>query len=249
MYIISKFHDYYDTVLKQGIDKTILYKRDMVKSVSVYKEDFLKFQNIPDNYNRLFSDCSLVQLIPFVVGYCGKFKLGYEAVALYPVLKKTFLYSADEIEQFLIDTDTIKYFKKFYDTQNKNKFSWYCSFKKQNLVSAFVYVDSYTNNDVFVNTNAPLILFSSKLFKISNKDDSKHGVNIIINPKLNEYNFSKVVDPYSMFQEISMFIGGVLGTGQPEIVNISDKELAVKKGFDNQSFKTISPGKKYNRRK
>ncbi len=50
MYIISKFHDYYDCLMKQGVDKTLIYHRNeeyndnLLGKLGIYRyyQDFIK---------------------------------------------------------------------------------------------------------------------------------------------------------------------------------------------------------------
>lgn len=60
---------------------------------------------------------------------------------------------------------------------------------------------------------------------------------VIYNPMLSDYSFYKVMDSYSAFQEISMFISGVLGGQSPKIVQLPDKDILTKHGFDKMSFR------------
>lgn len=58
---------------------------------------------------------------------------------------------------------------------------------------------------------------------------------------LSRYGFYKALDPYSAMQELSMFIGGVLGNVEPNTVQITDeKTLVAKHGFDKWSFRKKS---------
>lgn len=54
--------------------------------------------------------------------------------------------------------------------------------------------------------------------------------------------FARVVDPYTAFQELSMFVGGVMARPGNSMVRITDDEvLAGKHGFDKWSFRKM-PG-------
>ena len=57
-----------------------------------------------------------------------------------------------------------------------------------------------------------------------------------INPcSLKQLGFAKAVDPWTAFQELSMWIGGVLGGTSPEIVAIKDDKVLIEgHGFDNR---------------
>lgn len=59
---------------------------------------------------------------------------------------------------------------------------------------------------------------------------------------LKEIGFARVLDPYTAFQELSMFVGGVMARPGNPIVRITDDEvLAGKHGFDKWSFRKM-PG-------
>ena len=64
-----------------------------------------------------------------------------------------------------------------------------------------------------------------------------------LNPHYNDYEFYKVFDSFTAFQEIQMFMGGVLGSGEKEIVEVADKYKIGQHGFDKWSFRR-EPDKK-----
>ena len=89
-------------------------------------------------------------------------------------------------------------------------------------------------NNLFVEHNTPVFIIRPK--------------EITINPSLKEVRFMTVKDVYTTFQEIQMFISGVLGTGTKETVDITDDVKRDKHGFDNKSFKKEPSEKKRKRR-
>jgi len=64
-----------------------------------------------------------------------------------------------------------------------------------------------------------------------------------VNDALRKVGYMKVADPYEVYQEISQYIGGVLGVGEPDTLEISDEDMRDEKGFFDMSFKT-DPGTK-----
>lgn len=55
---------------------------------------------------------------------------------------------------------------------------------------------------------------------------------------LKDWGFARAVDPYTLFQELSMFIGGVLPRNPNPMVEITDQNVKVAKhGFDKWSFR------------
>jgi len=59
------------------------------------------------------------------------------------------------------------------------------------------------------------------------------------NVNLRELGFPKVMDPYTAFQEISMFIGGVLGNHEKEVTELTEKDRIQQHGFDKWSFRKM----------
>lgn len=62
------------------------------------------------------------------------------------------------------------------------------------------------------------------------------GTYTVVNPSLREFEFYKVFDPISAFQQIEMWIGANL-TAEKPIPEIDDKTMRDIKGFDTYSFK------------
>lgn len=61
---------------------------------------------------------------------------------------------------------------------------------------------------------------------------------LVINPRLSEYDFIKVMDPTTAYQELSMFVGNNLANiSMVDPRPITDSERASTKGFDKQSFR------------
>ena len=73
--------------------------------------------------------------------------------------------------------------------------------------------------------------------------ENKDSIKLISNPKLFEYNFLKMIDPYTLFQEIQMYVGGVLGNNEPNIIEVSDDVKIASHGYNKWSFRN-TPKKK-----
>jgi hypothetical protein len=64
-----------------------------------------------------------------------------------------------------------------------------------------------------------------------------HYEPLILNPRLTDFGFESVVDPYTAFMRIAGYISGVLGTNK-DMPDVTDYEvLRDKKGFDVNSFR------------
>lgn len=67
---------------------------------------------------------------------------------------------------------------------------------------------------------------------------------IIKNPILKDFDFGKLVDPYTAVQELEMYIGRLATNETPQMPVGSDKVIAESKGYDKWSFRTMPTKKK-----
>jgi len=131
--------------------------------------------------------------------------------------------------------DIVAFLKMYKKELVKNNTRFYrANGSAETIHKMFQFQGKEIDHELFFKLNTPVYLID--------------GSEIIINPNLRELNFHKFKDPFTTYQDISMFMGGVLSNTGPKTINIKDKDMLFKKGFDNTSFKTISPGKKFNRR-
>jgi len=217
MRIISGDHDYYDKVQVYGHDPTSVWKRQ-THEVEILSET-LDFE-LSKNYKRT-SVTHHHNAWPFVIGFCGK---------LYPCMqitedeltwppKSTYHYKADEVVAWL------------EDKEGERRDKWEKKNLKRDIQDIRWWYDAYrgVSSDLFVRLQAPIWIKPLR---------RKWGDLIFVNYLLKEYNFQKVFDPVSAFQEIDMYLSGVLTLQQPEMVEIADIDQRDKKGFDDWSFKT-----------
>ena len=232
MLLIKKFHDYYDTALGYGVDKSIVYKRKTEKR----KIDLNQyFKSIHSTYTA-----NSIYWGSFgVISFCGK---------LYPFRHceiKTSDYMIENIQHYIFDPNYITSItKKRFEKHNFDRsWNYYTKTYKDKRDKIF-----YSTRDKFsliqeeVNTlkihhelKCPVLQFGY------GTEDKKYGEytesNVVLNPCLKDFGFQRVIDPYTAFQEISMFISGVLGGIEKDTINISDTDMRDAKGFNDMSFK------------
>jgi len=245
MYIIAKNKDYYDGVVGSvGMDKTIVYERvldEITENSKKPKEfqhktfsweegnPFLNVVNMNIDHDKTdkYEDVD-----GFIVGFCGKMYIGYKLH--YKELEwNEELQRKDEIRKTDIIyglKEAVKYLKTDY---------W-----RGNFEDDLRYVGSYDPIQIFRDLKAPIFIYDSDT--ITTRGDygsiKSHGV-VLVNPNLKEYEFYKVVDAFTAFQELQMFISGVLGTGEKEIIEVADEHKISQHGFDKWSFRR-EPSKK-----
>jgi len=246
MRIISKFHDYYDIGMSQGQDQTLIYHR--VPTVGINKASYLSasridFEEETSAHRLPPSDANALSYQRIVVGFCGKVYQCYVMGAdVTPYQQSTI-----RITSCCYDALSVKNFIEGYGAKEtiKNFYSKPHLWRSEGIKYATVQrrfdewkPDKYF--DEFIKLKAPLF--------VVDRCNMGREIRMTINLELTIFQFYKVVDPYTAFQEIAMFIGGVLGVGEPFMIEIEDKYKIEAKGFNDQSFKT-RPGTKPNRKK
>ena len=84
-------------------------------------------------------------------------------------------------------------------------------------------------------------IFGMPISNISNGLLKEGILSILIkNPILKDFNFHRIIKPYIAFQEIEMYLGGILAnTKTPPMPVGSDKVIAESKGYDKWSFRKM----------
>ena len=247
MYIISKHKDYYDGVAgSTGIDKTLVYERNQIE-IENQKEMPKEFhgnfgwsRNYDNHFLNLgYSDterhCKKYEKAKFfLIGFCGKLYLGWRL-----------LYS---VEEFDVEKGAMTKVPKvdiIYGYENVKDFIR-GGFWRHNFKDDVEYVLNYDPINMFREINAPVFVYDNDA--VIKRGDYGRQLNsgiFIVNPILKDFEFYKVVDTFQAFQEISMFLGGVLGRGEKEIVEVSDKNKITQHGFDYKwSFRKEPENKK-----
>ena len=239
MYIVSKKKDYYDSVKRYGIDKSIIYIRETKE-----EDNFTKI-NFPINFNRYYVDhlnnnkdktstrllnCwDFHRIESFIIGFCGILYVGLQIKIINKDDEKT--------KQFILyNENSIKNFISFKDSDTPNKYSTIYQYfehrKKYNEIK---------NDELFLKYKVPVFVYDFGT-DISG-DILGHDLKVYLNPILNNYEFYRVFNSYQAHQQISMYIGNVL-TKPEEPKQIDDKYRMSQHGFNEYSFKQESPGKK-----
>ena len=219
MLIVSKFHDYYDTAIATGVDKTVVYIRKTTEPVECPSE----LTELADLRAAAWRAIKPSGWEAMFIGYCGRVYpiLVYRAFGKPPVLLGSF----DEVAErdrnnsmidnrFQSKSRAIKAIRDFFAISHSDKFNNYFL---DNKVVCFAVVGYFSRS---IETT------------------------YIVNPNLRELGFYKVIDAFTAFQEISMFIGGILGSPNKPICEIADVDILEGKGFDKvTSFRKAPSGK------
>lgn len=234
MFIISKFKDYYDGVVGTvGIDKTIVYNRneEIIEPIDsrfpkeFFGEDYHMRHSIPFiNIGRYkIKKINFDEYSPFIVGFCGMIYVGWK----YYKIVKDFNNSVSLITTIDYNFNHIKE----NITGDKKRLSEFVSDMSDILM--------FDPIEIFRRYNTPIFVYDND-YGYRNTPSSYHyhfNPKFVINANLLDYEFYKKVNAFDAFQEIQMFMSGVLGNKEKEIIQIADKYKIQQHGFDKFSFR------------
>jgi hypothetical protein len=215
--IVSRFKDYYDGAMGYGIDKSLVY----VRHTETKCEEIKRFHEI-DDCSRSNHDSERRFII---IGFCGK---------LIPMIK-----TVTNIKERIYPHKKIKKIKFF---QGNNCLNMYLnskerqsSWSRERLENSFNSVMKQGLERLFVEHNVPIFAIE---YCHEDQQYCKYDESIItLNPELTDYKFENIYQPYEAFQEIAMYMGGVLPKKDSSMVEVSEACKVQMKGFDSWSFR------------
>jgi len=229
MRIYSKFTDYYDSARGYGIDPNAFYDRSTIDMEAGCKPLLdLIYTHAPMGpryYNRTGVE-------HFTVVFCGKVYYGVKLISMsQDKLHVGYFYDVESFYEYYVDNvDTIEsstpsYYRTFQYAKNPKEY--YRKYFDRSVDQTRI-IEALRSSDIL----RPVVYIESK---------ERNRRLITIDPILRDIEFFKVVNSYEAFQEISMFVSGIMGGQSPELVRLSDNDLIKKRGFDKQSFRTRKP--------
>jgi len=230
MLIVSDFHDYYDHAAVYGVDKTVVYRRkrevvqghrDLLNGRWDWGRDHHTFRTDNDQV------CNRVYLQ--VLGYCG---------ALYPFVRATTDLGLEDPHPVFVFTS--EEFGAWLSGLSRPAFRW--SFDKQDA-SKYLQQDFSRFREFFLQHKTPLFLHT---WRWSGWDWSERPAegDLLLNPCLKDIEFTRFKDAPTAFQDIYMYISGVLGVPANATVELSDAIRQAKHGHDGKYSFRKPPGKK-----
>ena len=238
-------HDYYDSALAYGRDEHVVFVRQKELTIPV-KETPLAWSGYREGLRSLHPSVDITHSNWRQAGFTTKVKkYELEAVVVY--------FCGKRYNGIIVKSDS-----KFFDgsLREQNTYWTYDSFvnfldskyveltgyyDSSNTVKSFFDTKISKNEFDFMIENKYTILISQNDLNDFKGDDKQ--LYLVNAPALKNVQFYKIVDAYTAFQEISMWVGGVLtGQGRP-MVKISDKYKVLKHGFDKWSFRKLPQGK------
>jgi hypothetical protein len=221
MRIISKFHDYYDSALKQGFDKETVYVREIRQT-----------QFTPaDAPLRMNSTYGLPYQVSFLIlGFCGQlYKVIQVEDQTVPGARHShYFYSWSDFEIYAKAQDIGL---DWGGKGDKRPYRWRVhSNNAKDLEHHYNSMDPSSLQKYFVEKNVPIFIYQPWTTNTYLLNE---------NASLKEIEFFKVKDVFTCFQDIYMYVSGVLNQRENPMVSISNQDKIDKHGFDDYSFRKL----------
>lgn len=221
MKIISKHRDYYDSALAFGHDSSVIYHRNHELLISAHLselKDLSVFASKGSSYKYGWRSNDL-GVTSLNVLFCGKFYHGatirWRSCGASSYSEAT-VYSLDELNKV--------------STEFKLDIKQIMSERRYQELEAHLSEQGTPAIDLAVKLKSPAVV------GITDGEHVKH-VSVYKNVFLKDFHFYKVVDSYTAFQEIDMFLSGILAPENKPMVQIDDKYKIQEHGFDRFSFR------------
>ncbi len=216
MRIKSSFHDYYDGVQAQGQDQSLLYLR-YPREVELKDSLFPWTERIRGwGYDIIYS-CHFV-------GFCGKI---YPALGIHHPTNSyanvSYCYSLSDVDAFIQKNFKRESVERYFSKPKTWRYT-----RRSTLETFF--------GECLVNRNRYEHLFQDNQCPIFVYRERRDYCVITFNGRLKDLQFYRCFEPFTAFQEIQMYLGGLAFPNKP-IPVISDKIMAEIKGFDKYSFR------------
>lgn len=241
MRIISDFKDYYDVIQKHGVSEPLYIRKETKLDNKQASQLFRDMSEVHKNLISVSIFLSLYNVNGIAYGiilFCGK---------LYKYVSVRFEYQ-DDMYSKSVDGNIYCYTLEKAIEVIKEKSSKYrkSSFEKEAFKERTKILQDFFNTNPTVDVHKLHAKYNSPIIHIW---FNYWREEVLLNACLKERQFNTIVDPYTAFQELSMYLGGVLTQKGNEIVEITDDKVKIAKhGFDKASFRK-APETKAKRKK
>lgn len=219
MRILSKFRDYYDIGLANGYDASIVYSRstEMINAKDHEARHAALVQRLRNAVPTQRRDYARNQTFEFFLVLLGGRSYPGVQVLSYPkgVFVSEHWYGRDKILDALTDARPSRLRDLF-------------SRERTASIESFLDLDGGEQfMDELIAARLPLV----------HADHREGAPYFTKDPSLKHIQFGKRLDAWSVFQELSMFLGGILAPENRATIAISDQDRLVQHGFNDISFR------------
>lgn len=235
MRIISDSHDYYDSAMAQGTDRSLVYLRKTVTTPGADDRIGIDLDGLPrlDHYHDpqtrrpSYADAYALHVLLF----CGTYQPFVERTqrprGFGPGEAVTRFWDVASLEAAI--AEAARPVQAIYG----HSLDWKHDFNRKTVRDAFAHrPDPAALAEIHTGYASPVILYRNVYRSIHCPD-----VETVLNPSLKDLGFQSQRDPFAAFQEIAQYLGGVMRRPERDTVAISDADRAAKHGLDRWSFR------------
>ena len=233
MRIRSNFKDYYDCIQRLGQDQELIFNR--FSSIVELERTACPYIGNGPGYHDGDMYCDSI-----AIGFCGKV---YIAVRM----KKSYYdngiwcHSANAVDAFIANNYNKKeqnYYFGRKPLRNRRQQLWHGH--TQRSIKNFFKDNPPKQTDkkfiehscaIYCETGWTPAYIGGPVGEPRTPGRRAHLSYLTINPQLKRFNFAKVLDPYTAYQELQMYVANMAMPNKP-IPEISDKDMLEIKGFD-----------------
>jgi len=243
MRINSDFHDYYDSVMVEGQDQSLVYQRHQKTELIARPFPFISFYSHRD-------DLSSIRIKTHHIGFCGNVYTCLEMVLFkYDDLStkesrkhRRFCYTIEDVDSFVKSNFKEKDYENYLDKRYKNiKNSWFYNDRRFQFETFFKKNKEYKT--FTANNAAPFFGNSHPIFVAEQVYEKTCSGKFVYDCSLKQYEFYRIFPPFQAFQEINMWLSNQASPIKP-IPEMTDKVKLESKGFDKWSFRKESTKKR-----
>ena len=237
MRIIGKGRDYYDGVMAYGSDKELVFMRFPQSEAEHVSHKDCGLKRPPNkririrklkNKNGRISECYFICVL-FAGKRYGGVEVPLEREQFFST-EPAFAWSLEGLQSLLTKHG---YEMVDHDDRGDDEFSRYAG---MTTIEAH-FKDEITPAETkwLIENGKSIAIWSHHYSRIS---DPRSGWLWTFDcDGLKEIDFAKALDPYSAFQSLSQWVGGTLPRKDKETIQLSDAQLAKKRGYNHWSFR------------
>lgn len=234
MRIISSFKDYYDGVQRQGYDAQHPYVRK-TEVIEIQNNEDFPFGGWVGRGYRSSDEVSLDNCSVIIVAgmpFLRKEITYLQNDGIQRVVCSESFYNADSMEK------RVKQLDPDFNKSGTNE-RWMRWGRRHDLNEHIKELRTFPTPDHKTKAQALCAKYKTPIIEIR-YDHPKDGHSnswkirgyIVLNPMLNIRGFAHAMDPFTIYQELAMYVSGVLGAPANPMVDVSEKVMVKKKGFD-----------------
>lgn len=259
MKLRSRFHDYYDKVMATGQSDLMYLRYPKALDGKDYPGPSLLVAGTRLGINRKLSVRSAI------VGFCTR---AYGIIRLTSTARgkdtTKICASSEDVDALMgsvLKPDEMRAYKdpasvcrkeRLFEVTSWNGAPWFSYSGVRAWYALIAKFQAEKLQALLLKHQAPILVVKTEDFGLIKthtgeyiyQDVAHPKVTIELNACLKAVEFHRLVDPFTTFQEIQMFLGG-LAAPEKSIPPVSDKDMIVAKGFDlKTSFRKDPSGKK-----